>query len=310
MIMKGLVLKSTGSWYKVKILESGTVYNCRIRGKFKLEGSKTTNPVSVGDHVDIKLDSGNETEGIITNIYPRENYIIRKSVKQSSQGHILAANVDQAIVVATVVYPQTSLGFIDRFLVSCESFRIPAFILFNKADILGEDELAYQMEISEVFKSVGYKVLSISALEGKGLSDVKEILIDKVTLVAGHSGVGKSTLLNKLSTDISQKIEGISDFSMKGKHTTTFAEMFELSEDTYIIDTPGIKELGLIDMEPWEISHYFPEMRTFLGECKFNNCLHINEPGCKVLEALVKEEIHINRYESYLSILDNEDNRR
>lgn len=308
--MKGLVLKSTGSWYKVKILESRTIYNCRIRGKFKLEGSKTTNPVSVGDHVDIKLDSGNDTEGIITNIYPRENYIIRKSVKQSSQGHILAANVDQAIVVATVIYPQTSLGFIDRFLVSCESFRIPAFILFNKADILDDDELAYQMEISEVFRSVGYKVLSISALKGEGLSDVEKILKDKVSLVAGHSGVGKSTLLNKLSTDISQKIEGISDFSLKGKHTTTFAEMFELSEDSYVIDTPGIKELGLIDMEPWEISHYFPEMRAFLGECKFNNCLHINEPGCKVLEALVKEEIHINRYESYLSILENEDNRR
>jgi len=308
--MKGLVLKSTGSWYKVKILESSTIYNCRIRGKFKLEGSRTTNPVSVGDHVDIKLDTGNDNEGIITNIYPRENYIIRKSVKQSSQGHILAANVDQAIVVATVVYPQTSLGFIDRFLVSCESFRIPAFILFNKVDILGEDELAYQMEISEVFKSVGYQVLSISALEGEGLSDVENILKDKVTLVAGHSGVGKSTLLNNLSTDISQKIEGISDFSLKGKHTTTFAEMFELSEDTYVIDTPGIKELGLIDMEPWEISHYFPEMRAFLGECKFNNCLHIDEPGCKVLEALVKEEIHINRYESYLSILENEDNRR
>jgi len=307
--MKGLVLKSTGSWYKVKG-ERGIIFNCRIRGKLKLEGSKTTNPVSVGDHVDFILDSENPKEGIITKVHSRENYIIRKSVKKSSQGHLIATNINQAIVLATVVYPQTSLGFIDRFLVSCESFRIPAIIIFNKADILEEEELEYQEEISDVFISVGYKVLAISALVGNGLAEVESLLKNKVTLVAGHSGVGKSTLLNRLSSEISQKIEDISDFSQKGKHATTFAEMFELYEDTYIIDTPGIKELGLIDMEPWEISHYFPEMRALLGKCKFNNCLHINEPGCKVLEALVKEEIHINRYESYISILENEDNRR
>ena len=307
--MNGLILKSTGSWYLVKGGD-GKVYRCRVRGKFKLKDSKTTNPVSVGDQVDFKLDSENPEQGIITRIHPRENYIIRKSVHKTSHGHIIAANVDQALLIATVVYPRTSLGFIDRFLVACESFRIPAIILFNKLDILTDEEAGYQEEISDIFRSVGYQVLTISALKGEGISDLEKLLENKVSLVAGHSGVGKSTLLNSLSSAISQKVVDISDFSQKGKHTTTFAEMFELAENTYVIDTPGIKELGLIDMEPWEISHYFPEMRVYLGHCKFNNCLHVNEPDCKVLEALAKEEIPLTRFESYLSMLEDEDNRR
>lgn len=302
-------MKSTGSWYKVKGDDSKT-YQCRVRGKFKLKGIKTTNPVAVGDHVEFTIDPKNPQEGLISEIRDRENYVIRKSVQKASHGHIIAANVDQAILIATVVYPITSVGFIDRFLVACESFRIPAAIIFNKADILTKEESGYQNEISDVFNSVGYKVLSISALEGIGLNEVEKLLKGKVNLLAGHSGVGKSTLLNALSPEISQKVEEVSDFSLKGKHATTFAEMFELEVDTFIIDTPGIKELGLIDMESWEISHYFPEMRAFLGECKFNNCLHLDEPGCKVVEALDKGEISPYRYYSYLSILEDEDNRR
>jgi len=302
-------MKSTGSWYLVRT-DDGSILRCRVRGKFKLKESKTTNPVSVGDHVEVKLDIENPEVAVIENIHPRENYVIRKSVHKTSHGNILASNVDQAILVATLAKPRTSLGFIDRFLVACESFRIPAAVLFNKSDMLNSSQMLYQAEISNIFKSIGYKVFSISALEGTGLENLEELLKNKVTLVAGHSGVGKSTLLNRISKDISQKVDVVSESSLKGKHTTTFAEMFELSKNTFIIDTPGIKELGMIDMENWEISHYFPEMRNFLGQCKFNNCLHINEPGCKVLEALAKEEIHISRFESYLSILEDEDNRR
>ncbi|MCH7513032.1 MAG: ribosome small subunit-dependent GTPase A [Bacteroidetes bacterium] len=308
--MEGLVFKSTGSWYKVKA-KNGQNYQCRIRGKLKLSGAKTTNPVAVGDRVNFEPEMhGDDFWGIITKIHQRTNYIIRKSVHKRGHGHILAANIDQAMLMVTRTYPRTSQGFIDRFLVNTESFRIPAILVFNKIDLLDEDSLHIQRQLANVYQSIGYECLFISALKNKGVDNFHRHLQKKVTLLAGHSGVGKSSLINLLSPEIGQKVKEISDFSLKGKHATTFAEMFELEANTYIIDTPGIKELGMIDMEDWEISHYFPEMRQYLGECKFNNCLHVNEPGCVVLNALASGVIYESRYMSYLSMLEDEDNRR
>ena len=254
--------------------------------------------------------NGDDFWGIITKIHQRTNYIIRKSVHKRGHGHILAANIDQAMLMVTRTYPRTSQGFIDRFLVNTESFRIPAILVFNKIDLLDEDGLHIQRQLANVYQSIGYECLFISALKNKGVDNFNRHLQKKVTLLAGHSGVGKSSLINLLSPEIGQKVKEISDFSLKGKHATTFAEMFELEANTYIIDTPGIKELGMIDMEDWEISHYFPEMRQYLGECKFNNCLHVNEPGCVVLNALASGVIYESRYMSYLSMLEDEDNRR
>ena len=308
--MEGLVFKSTGSWYKVKA-KNGQNYQCRIRGKLKLSGAKTTNPIAVGDRVNFEPEmNGDDFWGIITKIHQRTNYIIRKSVHKRGHGHILAANIDQAMLMVTRTYPRTSQGFIDRFLVNTESFRIPAILVFNKIDLLDEDGLHIQRQLANVYQSIGYECLFISALKNKGVDNFNRHLQKKVTLLAGHSGVGKSSLINLLSPEIGQKVKEISDFSLKGKHATTFAEMFELEANTYIIDTPGIKELGMIDMEDWEISHYFPEMRQYLGECKFNNCLHVNEPGCVVLNALASGVMYESRYMSYLSMLEDEDNRR
>ncbi len=308
--MKGLVLKSTGSWYKV--ISDGEVYQCRIRGKLKLQDLKTTNPVAVGDHVIFDLD--NETDqkmqGIISSIEDRINYIIRRSVHKTGHGHILAANIDQLILMITLKKPKTSIGFIDRLLVNSESFRIPAVLLFNKIDVMDEKELDTIKNLAAIYRNLGYESYSISALEGTNIKSVADILKGRVTLIAGHSGVGKSTFVNGLSPEVAQQIRDISKFSKKGKHTTTFAEMFHLGDGTYIIDSPGIKELGMIDMENWEISHYFPEMRKHLGECKFKDCLHLDEPGCAITEALMKGEIEEPRYLSYLSMLENDDNRR
>jgi len=308
--MKGLVLKSTGSWYKV--ISDGEVYHCRIRGKLKLQDLKTTNPVAVGDHVIFDLD--NETDqkmqGIISSIEDRINYIIRRSVHKTGHGHILAANIDQLILMITLKKPKTSIGFIDRLLVNSESFRIPAVLLFNKIDVMDEKELDTIKNLAAIYRNLGYESYSISALEGTNIKPVTDILKGRVTLIAGHSGVGKSTFVNGLSPEVAQQIRDISKFSKKGKHTTTFAEMFHLGDGTYIIDSPGIKELGMIDMENWEISHYFPEMRKHLGECKFKDCLHLDEPGCAITEALAKGEIEEPRYLSYLSMLENDDNRR
>lgn len=308
--MKGLVLKSTGSWYKV--ISDGEVYQCRIRGKLKLQDLKTTNPVAVGDHVIFDLD--NETDqkmqGIISSIEDRINYIIRRSVHKTGHGHILAANIDQLILMITLKKPKTSIGFIDRLLVNSESFRIPAVLLFNKIDVMDEKELDTIKNLAAIYRNLGYESYSISALEGTNIKSVADILKGRVTLIAGHSGVGKSTFVNGLSPEVAQQIRDISKFSKKGKHTTTFAEMFHLGDGTYIIDSPGIKELGMIDMENWEISHYFPEMRKHLGECKFKDCLHLDEPGCAITEALAKGEIEEPRYLSYLSMLENDDNRR
>lgn len=307
--MKGQVYKSTGSWYDVKA-EDGKVYQSRLRGKFKQDGLKVNNPIAVGDIVEVVPDAQHEDSGLITQIIQRENYIIRKSTRKNGFSHILASNLDQALLLATVSFPRTSLGFIDRFLVSAESFRIPTLIVFNKKDLLKSKEIEKVEAWREMYEEIGYKTDLVSVHTQEGLDALLHHLKDKNTLIAGHSGVGKSTLLNKLVPGLAQKTGLVSSFANKGTHTTTFAEMFEIDETTKIIDTPGIKELGLVDMEPYEISHYFPEMREHLGECKFNNCLHVNEPGCSIIHALEEGEIFEERYMSYLSILEDYDSHR
>ena len=307
MIQDGLVLKSTGSWYDVKS-DSGDLIKSRLRGKLKLKGIKTTNPIAVGDHVRFTVDE--HGEGIISEILPRTNYLIRKSTKKTSQAHILAANIDQAILVASLTYPRTSVGFIDRYLVSADSFRIPAKIIFNKSDLLNDSLRDLHDYLAKVYRDIGYENILISAEKDKDLNTVESWLYGKKSLISGHSGVGKSTILNRINPALLLPTDKVSDFANKGKHTTTFAQMIELEENTYVIDTPGIKELGLIDMESWEISHYFPEMRDRLGECRFKNCLHINEPGCVILDALERGEIAETRYDSYVSMIIDDDNRR
>lgn len=307
--MKGQVIKSTGSWYEVQ-LDSGKVFRSRLRGKFKMEGIKINNPIAVGDWVEIEIEEKGDKSAIITKIHDRSNYVIRKSTRKTGFSHILAANVDQALLLATVTFPKTSLGFIDRFLVSAESFRIPALVVFNKKDLLNDDGIAFCHDLISMYKELGYGGSLISVLDAEGIEELKNLLQGKTTLIAGHSGVGKSTLLNVLVPGQVQKTGEVSTYANKGTHTTTFAEMFAMDNSTKIIDTPGIKELGLVDMEAAEISHYFPEMRAYLGECKFNNCLHTNEPGCRVLEAFEDGKIEASRYHSYLSILEDYDNRR
>lgn len=301
-------MRSTGSFYDV-LGDDGKVYVCRIRGKFRLQGLRTTNPVAVGDRVVIEPDD--QENAIITGLEPRENYIIRQSVHKKESAHILAANLDQAMLIVTLHYPRTSLGFIDRFLVTAESFRIPQVLVFNKADLLEGKKRSKQQEIVEIYREVGIPCLITSALRESGIDDLRKILQNKTTLIAGHSGVGKSTLINLLDPEIRQETGAVSDFANKGVHTTTFAEMFSLdNESAWIIDTPGIKELGLVDMDPAEISDYFPEMRALQGQCKFHNCLHLNEPRCAVKQAVDDSEIAESRYASYLSMLEGGDNRR
>ncbi|GAB4002504.1 ribosome small subunit-dependent GTPase A [Spirosoma daeguense] len=305
----GLVIRSTGSWYDVRDPD-GHVFQGRLKGKFKIKGLKVTNPIAVGDKVAFEIEDVTENTAVITDIAPRENYIIRQSVHKTAHGHILAANIDQAVLLATLTLPRTSLGFIDRFLVSAESFRIPTVVVFNKTDILNEDGLAYQQEIMEMYEQIGYTCLATSAMEGEGVDTFRQLLDHKVTLLSGHSGVGKSSLVNAISPDLNLRTNEVSTFANKGVHTTTFAEMFELAPATFIIDTPGIKELGLIDTSKEEIGHYFPEMRDRLNECRFHNCLHINEPGCAIKDAVAEGEIAESRYMSYLSMMEGGDNRR
>lgn len=304
--MRGLVLKSTGSWYDV-LGDDKRFYKSRVRGKLRLEGIKETNPIAVGDYVDFEIEG---EEGIITNICDRENFIVRQSVKKTGHSHVIAANLDQALLVVTLTFPRTSLGFIDRFLVAAESFRIPQVLVFNKSDLLTENEREEVEELVLLYERLGVRCIVTSAKDEEQ-DDVKRILQGKKTLLAGHSGVGKSTLINKLSDSIVQTTSEISDFSAKGTHTTTFAEMFQLDETTFIIDTPGIKELGLVDMEPEEISDYFIEMRALRADCKFSaRCLHMNEPKCAVIDAVKQGTVAQSRYESYVSIVKDEDNRK
>lgn len=302
--MTGLVMKSTGSWYLVKA-ENGDVLECRLKGKIRLDDRKTTNPVAVGDVVDVEISSDGSNQ--IAKIHPRRNYIIRKSINLSKQAHILASNLDQAILVATLVAPRTSLGFIDRFLVTAEAYDIPAKIVFNKRDILDGESLALQQEIINLYSSIGYECYSVSALNQQDVDGIKNLLKNKTTLIAGHSGVGKSTLVNAIEPNLELRTGDISSAHLKGTHTTTFAELFPLSFGGNIIDSPGIKELGLVEMKKEEVGHYFPEIRERMAECKFNNCLHVNEPKCAIIQAVEDGEISQERYQSYLGILNGEE---
>lgn len=307
---KGLVIRSTGSWYEVRDDRDGHIWQCRLKGKFKTMGLKVTNPIAVGDFVRFEIEDENENSGIIYEILPRVNYVVRASVHKTAHSHLIAANVDQAILIATLVFPRTSLGFMDRFLVAIESFRIPGVIIFNKQDLLNDEIKEFQTELMDLYTSLGYTCIATTAVTGEGLEDFSQLLRGKVSLLSGHSGVGKSTLVNTIAPTLDIKTQEVSTFANKGVHTTTFAEMFELEPGTFIIDSPGIKELGLADMKPEEISHYFPEMRIRLNECRFNNCQHINEPGCAIKDAVTAGEIAFSRYESYLSMVGGGDNRR
>lgn len=301
--MTGIVVKSTGSRYLVRI-DNGEILDCVLKGKLRLDGRKTTNPVAVGDKVDVERE-GEDT--VVSNIYPRKNYIIRKSINLSKQAQILASNLDQAVLVATLVSPRTSLGFIDRFLITAEAYSIPAKLIFNKSDILDSELLKLQQEIIDIYTKVGYECFVVSGLSGDNLDKVKAILKDKTTLIAGHSGVGKSTLINAIEPRLNIKTGDISAAHAKGMHTTTFAELHELSFGGFIIDSPGIKELGLVEMKKEEVGHYFPEIRERMNGCKFNNCLHVNEPKCAIKDAVENGEISEERFHSYLGILNGEE---
>ena len=301
--MKAIVYRSTGSWYIVKD-ESGKIFNARLKGLFKIDEITSTNPLAVGDVVDIEME--NETEGsvTITKIHDRRNYINRQSPKAKYQHHIIAANLDQSFMVATLRDPKTSQGFIDRFLVASEMYHVPPVIIFNKADIYKKKELEKFEEWKHMYEQVGYRVVLTSVKDNTGIDEVKELLKNKITLISGHSGVGKSSLLNVLIPELNIKTQDVSDWSGKGMHTTTFAEMFDIPGGGKIIDTPGMREFGLVDISKQELSHYFPEMRARLNDCQFNNCLHMNEPGCAVKDAVINGEIAEDRYVSYATILD------
>jgi ribosome biogenesis GTPase len=295
-------------WYDV--VSEGQLYKARLRGKLRLDGLKVTNPVAVGDKVRLHLASGEESNALIENVLPRSNYLVRKSTHKNAHGQLLASNLDQCMLMITLVYPRTSIGFIDRFLVSVEAFRIPTVLLFNKLDLLDEEARSIQRDWMLLYESLGYPCVEVSALEGVGLAKVREHLQGKTTLLSGHSGVGKSTMLNALMPGLHLRTGEVSDFAQKGTHTTTFAEMFDVDLDTRLIDTPGIKELGIMEIGEEELSHYFPEMRALLSQCKFYNCSHTHEPGCVVLESVAQGNIAATRYQSYLSMLHGEDNRK
>ena len=297
---KAIVVKSTGSWYIVR-LEDGRSVECRIRGKFRMEGIRNTNPVAVGDIVQVEE---NQDGYVITAIDKRKNYIIRKSTNLSKESHILASNVDQALLIVTVNHPVTSTVFIDRFLASAEAYNIPVVLLFNKSDLYDEEDRALYGGLSAIYEKIGYPCYEVSALTGKNIPLVRQLLKDKITVLSGLSGVGKSSLINRLEPGLELKTAVISDAHDSGKHTTTFAEMFCLSGGGYLIDTPGIRSFGTVDMKKEEISHFFPEIFAKASECRFYNCTHTHEPGCAVIEAVGQDEISESRYASYLSMLE------
>lgn len=305
--MTGLVYKSTGSWYTVKT-EEGVIYECRIKGKFRIKGIKSTNPVAVGDIVDFELDETSDaTTGVIMNIHERKNYIVRKSVNLSKQLHIIASNVDKVFLLVTINNPPTTTSFIDRFLVTAEAYRIEAILVFNKIDTYDDAMLDEQLFLQFVYNRIGYKCLRISSTEGKGVDALKAEMTGNVSMFSGHSGVGKSTLVNTLQPSFNLKTKKISEQHSQGQHTTTFAEMYDLDFGAKIIDTPGIRGFGIVDMEKEEIGGYFPEFFALKDKCKFHNCLHREEPHCAVKNALDKDEIAWSRYRSYLQMLDGED---
>lgn len=301
----GLVIRNTGSWYTVKTDDGGQLIDCKIKGNFRLKGIRSTNPVAVGDHV--TLVPNNEGTAFITEIADRRNYIIRKASNLSKQSHIIAANVDQAMLVVTINYPQTSTTFIDRFLASAEAYRIPVILVFNKVDILDDDELRYLDMMINLYETVGYECRSISAERGDGVETVMQLLEGKVTVLSGNSGVGKSTLINRLLPDANLRTAEISDAHNTGMHTTTFSEMLPLPSGGYIIDTPGIKGFGTFNIEPEELSGYFKEIFRFSRDCRFSNCTHTHEPGCAVLKAVEDHYIAASRYQSYLSMLEDKE---
>lgn len=310
--LEALVLKSTGSWYSLLDRNSGKIYQARLRGKLKLSESKLTNPVAVGDWVYYTLEEGDTSQALIEEVLPRKNYIIRKSVHKNQHAQVIAANLDHAFVVASLFFPKTSLGFIDRFLVTAESYGIPVTVVFNKTDMWEAEEFAYVAELRKVYEALGYGVLETSTVSGQNLDQLKALIQGKISLLSGHSGVGKSSLINALFPDFKLETGEVSTFANKGKHTTTFAQMFSLGEDqkTFIIDTPGIKELGMLDMNTRELSFHFPEMRALLNQCRFPDCRHINEPNCVVRQAVEENKIALFRYKSYLGMMEEDDNRR
>ncbi|RXG31754.1 ribosome small subunit-dependent GTPase A [Leeuwenhoekiella marinoflava] len=305
--MKGTVYKSTGSWYSVKS-ESGKFYDCRIKGRFRIQGIKSTNPVAVGDRVIFELEQTSDTvTGVIKDIEPRDNYIIRKSVNLSKQTHIIAANIDRCFLVITLNNPPTFPAFIDRFLVTCEAYHIEAILLFNKVDTLSEEEFGEVKYLAEMYREIGYTCIGVSAKTGKNVDQVKDLMLGKTSMFSGHSGVGKSTLVNAIESTLDLKTKAISDQHMQGQHTTTFAEMFDLSFDARIIDTPGIKGFGVVDIEKEELGSYFPEFFALKDQCKFNNCLHLEEPKCAVKDALENDELYWSRYQSYKQIIEGDE---
>lgn len=308
MIVEGIVIKSTGSWYDVR-LDSGEVVACRIQGKFRLGTLKLTNPVAVGDKVVVNIESEEETVGTIREIQPRKNYVLRQSPRKKHFLHIIASNIDQAIVIVSMRQPTVKVGFIDRFLLMTEPYNIPVTIVFNKSDLHEEEDLGYLEYLRTVYENIGYKTILTSSENGEGIEELKTELQGKLSLIAGQSGVGKSTLINSLAPELDLKTQEISDYSGKGQHTTTFAEIFELPFGGQIIDTPGIKTLGFNYLEEMDVAHNFREFFALSKDCKFGDCMHRNEPKCAVKEALENEEISAIRYENYLAILDEIENQ-
>jgi ribosome biogenesis GTPase len=306
--MQSLVYKSTGSWYQVKN-EAGDSFNARVKGKFKIDGITSTNPIAVGDVVDIDKEEGEESI-VITNIHDRKNYITRQSPHNKHLHHIVAANLDQSILLATLKDPKTSTGFMDRFLVASEAYHVPAIIVFNKSDLYKSKEKERFEQIKSIYEKIGYPVYSMSISEDTGVNEVKELLKNKTTLLSGHSGVGKSSFINTIFPENIIKTQEVSGWSGKGLHTTTFAEMFDLPFGGKIIDTPGMREFAMMDIEPHELSHYFPEMKNLINDCRFNNCMHVEEPGCAVKAAVEENEISPERYINYLNILGTIENKK
>ena len=305
--MVGTVYKSTGSWYTVKTNEE-VFYDCRIKGKFRIKGIKSTVPIAVGDKVEFRVEKiGGETNAIIINIKDRKNYIVRKSVNLSKQTHIIASNLDQVFLIITLNNPQTFTSFIDRFLVTAEAYSITAVLLFNKIDSYSKDEQLEIKHLASLYKNIGYKCIVISAKKGNNVDKVRELMVGKTSMFSGHSGVGKSTLINTMDNNLDIKTKEISQHHMQGQHTTAFAEMYDLDFDTQIIDTPGIKGFGIVDIEKEEIGDYFPDFLALKNDCKFNDCLHLNEPQCAVKNALDKDKIAWSRYKSYVQMVTDKD---
>ncbi|MFM9944910.1 MAG: ribosome small subunit-dependent GTPase A [Bacteroidia bacterium] len=300
--MKGRVIKSTGSWYILRT-EEGHIYNSRIKGKFRLDKSKLTNPVAVGDMVEFELEEKETDQGIITKIEERKNYLIRRSNKLSSQFQIIASNIDQILLLATVAHPRTTTVFIDRILLAAEAYQIPVILIFNKRDIYTPSEIDLLNDFKAIYQSIGYPVMVVSAFDKNDLDAIKLPICNKISLITGHSGVGKSTIMNQLNPTLGLKTGNLSKYHERGTHNTTFAEMHEIDEGSYVIDTPGIKDFGVVEFDQDNVSMYFPDIRKYAGLCKFNNCKHIDEPGCKVLQAIKENQIHLSRYESYLNII-------